>query len=387
MRPPRLLLVSLVALAILGVAAPAAQAGPYARANAALLRETNRLLNMPNHPPGVAITIHRGNRRIYISGGRAVLGTNRRWRGNDHTRLASVSKAYSGAVALRLVERGQLRLSDTIGRRLPNLPQAWHGVTLRQLLNHTSGLPNYTDQPAYQAFLNREPHAFTPPDRILDFVRSKPLVFPPGLRYAYSNSDNIVVGLMAQVATGRSYDRLLSRLVFRPLGLRRTSLQNSFTLPGPYIHGYQITPGQPTEDISTALNMSSIWASGAMQSSVLELNRFIRAYGATRLLGSRARRQQRRWVRGGNSEPPGPGRASAGLALFRYRLRCGTVLGHTGNFPGYTNFAAVSPGGTRSVTVSVNSQLNANGAAGDPAVFSRLQHIFGLASCAAVVPR
>lgn len=384
MRPPRLLLPLLV-LAILGVAAPAAQAGPYARANAALLRETNRLLNMPNGPPGVAITIHRGNRRIYINGGRAVQGSGRRWRGNDHTRLASVSKAYNGAVALRLVERGQLRLSDTIGQRLPNLPQAWHNVTLRQLLNHTSGLPNYTESPALQAFLNRDPHGFTPRDRILDYVRNEPLEFPPGSRYAYSNSDNIAVGLMAQQATGRSYERLLSRLVFRPLGLRRTSLQNSFTLPGPYVHGYDVQPGQPDEDISTALNMSFVWASGAMQSTVLELNRFIRAYGATRLLGSRARRQQRRWVRGGNSEPPGPGRASAGLALFQYRMRCGTVHGHTGNFPGYTNFAAVTPGGTRSVTVSVNSQLDLK--AGDPAVFRRLRHIFGLASCAAIVRR
>src|SRR3954451_1907719 len=105
MRPCRLLL-PLLALVLAGGAAPAAQAGAYARANAALKREAGRLLAMPNGPPGIAITIHRGNRRIYLNGGRAVVGTNRRWRGNDHTRLASVSKAYNGAVALRLVERG-----------------------------------------------------------------------------------------------------------------------------------------------------------------------------------------------------------------------------------------------------------------------------------------
>ena len=90
-------------------------------------------------------------------------------------------------------------------------------------------------------------------------------------------------------------------------------------------------------------------------------------------------------MRGGNSEPPGPGRASAGLALFQYRLKCGTVHGHTGNFPGYTQFAAVSPGGTRSVTVSINRQSDV--ASGDPAVFRRLRQIYGLASCAALVRR
>lgn len=384
MRPWRLL-APLVALAALGVAAPAAQAGPYARANAALKREANRLLAMPNAPPGIAITIHRGRRKIHLNGGEALVGTGRRWQGTDHMRLASVSKAYSGAVALRLVERGQLKLSDTIARRLPSLPAAWGQVTLRQLLNHTSGLPNYTADPELQAQLNRDPHGFTPPDKILDFVRDEPLEFPPGSRYEYSNSDNIVAALMAQQATGRSYPRLLSRLVFGPLGLRRTSLLSSFELPGPYAHGYNIVPGQPPEDFSTVLNMSFVWASGALQSTPLELNRFMRAYGATGLLGARARRQQRRWVRGGNSEPPGPGRASAGLALFQYRMKCGTVHGHTGNFPGYTQFAAVSPGGTRSVTVSVNSQLDL--AAGDPAVFARLRHIFGLASCAAIVRR
>jgi len=193
-----------MAIAALGVIPPAAQAGPYARAKAALQREANRLLAMPTGPPAISITLQRGRRKVYIDGGRAVLGTQRRWRSTDHMRLASVSKAYNGAVALRLVERGQLRLSDTIGQRVPSLPSAWHGVTLRQLLNHTSGLPNYTTDPDLQAFLNRDPHRFVAPDRILDFVRDKPLEFPPGSRYSYSNSDNIAIGLMAQSATGRS---------------------------------------------------------------------------------------------------------------------------------------------------------------------------------------
>ncbi len=79
---------------------------------------------MPNGPPGIAVTIRRGRSTLYLRGGRPLLGSTRRWRGTDHMRLASVSKAYSGAVVLRLVERGQLDLNDTIGRRLPYLPVA-----------------------------------------------------------------------------------------------------------------------------------------------------------------------------------------------------------------------------------------------------------------------
>lgn len=376
------LVFALAALAALGaVAAPVASAGPADRANRALKREASRLLTMPNGPPGVAITVQRGKRRTFLDGGRAVVGTRRRIRSTDHMRLASTSKAFSGAVALRLVERGQLRLSDTIGQRLPSLPSAWRNVTLRQLLNHTSGVPNYTEAPETQTRLQTNPRGFVAPQDILDGVTDEPLLFPPGMRYRYSNSDNIVVGLMAQAATGRSYTRLLGRLVLGPLGLRNTTLPSGFSLPRPFVHGYDIEPRRRPEDISTALSMSFVWAAGGIQSTPAELHRFMRAYGGSALLGRRIRRQQRRFVRG-SSQPPGPGRNDAGLALFRYRMKCGTAYGHTGNFPGYTQFAGVSRGGTRSTAVSVNVQSSPD--AGDPAVFRRLRRVYGLAACAAL---
>ena len=81
--------------------------------------------------------------------------------------------------------------------------------------------------------------------------------------------------------------------------------------------------------------MSVVWASGAMVSTPFELNRFIRAYASGRLFGAATHSQQLRFVPG-SSEPPGPGTNAAGLGIFRYRTRCGTVFGHTGNFPGYT---------------------------------------------------
>ena len=299
-------------------------------------------------------------------------------------RLASASKAYSGAVALRLVERGQLRLGDTIGQRLPSLPAAWRNVTLRHLLNHTSGLPNYSEAPETQERLQTDPRGYVAPSDILDGVTDEPLLFSPGAHYRYSNSDNIVIGLMAQAASGRAYSRLLSRLVFGPLGLRSTSLPTGFRLPRPFVHGYEVEPGRPPEDVSTALSMSFVWAAGGLQSTPAELHRFMRAYGGSALLGRRIRREQRRFVRHGSSEPPGPGRNDAGLAIFRYRMKCGTVYGHTGNFPGYTQFAAVSRGGTRSAAVSVNVQSSPD--AGDPAVFKRLRRVYGLAACAALAP-
>jgi D-alanyl-D-alanine carboxypeptidase len=91
---------------------------------------------------------------------------------------------------------------------------------------------------------------------------------------------------------------------------------------------------------------------------------------------------QRRVFEGGSSEPPGPGKNSAGLGIFRYETRCGTVWGHTGNYPGYTQFLAASPDGRRSVTVSVNVQLSP--VEGAPGVFDALRRAEVKAVCAAL---
>jgi hypothetical protein len=101
-----------------------------------------------------------------------------------------------------------------------------------------------------------------------------------------------------------------------------------------------------------------------------------------RLFSSKTRSKQRKVIEGGSSEPPGPGKNAAGLALFRYRTRCGTVWGDTGNTQGYTQFAAASPDGRRSVTVSVNAQHTPT--AGRQAVFEALRRAKGLAVCAAL---
>jgi D-alanyl-D-alanine carboxypeptidase len=185
-------------------------------------------------------------------------------------------------------------------------------------------------------------------------VRGDPLVFRPGSGYEYSNTDNIVVGLMAEQVSGTPYARLLEQIVFEPLGLRRTSFPSRPALPRPFIHGYLIVDDMgATEDVSTLLSPSGAWASGAIVSTPRNLNTFIGAY-LGRLVPAALQREQLRFVPGGKSSPPGPGRNAAGLAVFRYRTKCGTVYGHTGNFPGYVQFAAASRDGSRALTTSLN---------------------------------
>lgn len=369
-----------------------------------LRRALAELVAAPGGPPGaIAVLTRDGERRVYRAGTAELgdgatprtatprtatprtttprtdtttasptstnTGTNgpRPPRADDHMRIASVAKAFSGAVSLALVDRGALALDDTLGERLPHLPRDWHAVTLRQLLQHTSGLPDFSRSPRFQAIVRADPRHRFDSRRLLEFVAGEDLAFRPGSRYAYSNSDNIAVALMAEQATGRRYEDLLRELVYRPLDLRDTSLPSGFRLPRPFLHGYDTTPGEPPEDVSEAISASGAWASGGIVSTPADLNTFIGGYAGPALLSPPTRHAQHRFVPG-ESQPAGPGENAAGLALFRYKTRCGTVYGHTGNTPGYTQFAAATRDGRRAVTVSVTSQVTL-----DPALLARLR--------------
>jgi D-alanyl-D-alanine carboxypeptidase len=298
-------------------------------------------------------------------------------------RIASVAKAFSGATALSLVSKGKLSLEDTIGERLPDLPAAWWGVTLRQLLNHTSGLPDFTKSPDFLAAVKASPTKAPPPRELLTYVENQPLQFPPGSQYKYSNSDNIAVGLMIEAASRQSYESQLQEQVFGPLGLSSSSLPAGVDLPKPFIHGYDNDPSQsPREDQSEVLAAGWSWASGGIVSTPADLNSFIRGYVGGRLFDSQTLAQQRQVIEGGNSQPAGPGTNAAGLGIFRYATPCGTVWGHTGNTFGYTQFAAASPNGQRSATVSINEQLSSG--VGEPSAFAVLERAFALAVCAAL---
>nr|WP_202528831.1 serine hydrolase domain-containing protein [Streptomyces sp. SID5770] len=360
----RLSVATLVGALALGAAGQSARAAgtpppPSPSSAEALQRQLDDLVRTPGGPPGAIALMQVGDRTTVHRAGVADTRTGRPPRADAYTRLASVSKAYSGAVALRLVDRHRLGLDDTIGRRLPALPKAWHKVTLRQLLGHTSGLPDFSTAPSFLEILIADPRHRFDSRRLLDFVADRNLLFPPGSRYAYSNSDNIAVALMAEAVTGRPYERLLEQLVYRPLDLRQTVLPQGYRMPRPYLHGYDVTPPAPPEDISEALSASGVWASGGIVATPKDLNAFVRAWAGGRdYLSEEVRKQQRRFIPGAASEPAGPGANAGGLAIFRYTTRCGTVYGHTGNFPGYTQLAVATADGKRSLTFSINTQTS-----------------------------
>ncbi len=388
-RPTRCPKSLMILMAVLGSATPQPSSAISSQQSAltadrALDRALRELVTMPGGPPGVLAVIQRGRSLAVHAFGVREIGSSQKPGKTDAMRVASVAKAFSGAAALALVNSGLLTLDDSIGRWLPDLPSAWHAVTLRQLLDHTSGLPDFTQSEAFREAVTKSLKVAPPPPDLLAFVANEPLNFTPGTQYRYSNSDNIAVGLMIEAATGTSYEDALQAWVTEPLGLGKTNLPRGPELPAPFIHGYDFNNDGASEDVSEIFAAGWAWASGGVVSTPADLNRFIRGYVRGLLFAGRVRAEQRRWISGGGSEPPGPGRNSAGLGLFRYQTRCGTVLGHTGNTFGFTQFAAATPNGTRSVTVTMSLQRTQNSTGWQHAVFEALRAAEEKAVCAAL---
>ncbi|MFT3922110.1 MAG: serine hydrolase domain-containing protein [Myxococcales bacterium] len=336
------------------------------------------LVRAPEGPAGVIVVIDNGSSTRVQTAGVASTGTKPPPTADGHLRVASLTKAMTAAVALRLVEEGTLRLGDTVGDWLPELPAAWHDVSLLQLLNHTSGVPDFAKNPAVAKAISESPTVAPTPSEILAYAGNT-TDFPAGARYEYSNSNPFITGLIIQAATGKQYEDVLRAEVLEPLGMKDTYLPafNDPKVPAPVTRGYQVDDGQ-REDVTELVAFGGWgWSSGGVVSTPADLTKFVRGYVGGELFGETIQETQHDSMQPGNSDPEGPGRNSAGAGLFTYQTRCGMVYGHTGSVLGYTLFMAATGDGERSVAFAVTTQISDN-------MVSQLRVAQELAVCAAL---
>lgn len=333
--------------------APAVPAKFRGAPNSKLQKELTRIVESPAGPPGIAMLVDRGKHTEFFSAGVADVSNRRPPTPFEAFRIASVAKGFNAYLAAKLIGNGALTLDTTLREKIPGVLPAAEGVKLRELLQHTSGLADYIRAPAFVEQLVADPARYFSPLQLTDFVRDAPLEFAPGSRYHYSDTDNIAAGLIEEEASGLPYDQLLQRRVFGPLKMRGSSLPTTVKMPRPFLHGYDVAPGERPEDVSELINPAGAWASGGIVSTPLDMARFARRYVPTVLATSTVEGP----FRLGSSSPPGPGKNFAGLGLFRYQTGCGTVYGHTGSFPGYRIFVAATSNGKRSVVFVANSQI------------------------------
>lgn len=285
--------------------------------------------------------------------GVAELGTSRPVAVNGRFRIGSVTKTFVATVVLSLVGRGQLRLADTVEQWLPGTVPNGDRITLRNLLQHTSGVYDFTARfaelfPSTEDLL-RQRYRSWPPGELVALAAERSPVFEPGTSWSYSNTNYFLLAMVVQRATGRRYGSEVERHILRPLGLSDTEVpgDNPF-LRGPHSHGYVpvrrdglIEPA----DVTT-FNPSIAWAAGEIVSTPAEVNRFLRALFTGRVLPPQLLQLML-------SDPAGP--RGYALGIGRFPLPCGDMLwGHTGSFFGYQTFAMTSADGRRQLTVSAN---------------------------------
>ncbi|MBA2535295.1 MAG: beta-lactamase family protein, partial [Rubrobacter sp.] len=163
------LLASGVALAVTPTGTPPSGAQEKGR-DAALDGALRSLVARHGGPPGVIAVVQRGQHREIHTFGVRNLKSGLPMRANDRMRIASTAKAFSGAVALSLVSKDRLSLNDKIGARLHGLPKSWHKITLRQLLNHTSGIPDFSLEEGYREAVFASLKKAPPPEKLLTYV-------------------------------------------------------------------------------------------------------------------------------------------------------------------------------------------------------------------------
>jgi D-alanyl-D-alanine carboxypeptidase len=307
--------------------------------------------------PGVVMLVRNQSGTWRGAAGAAVLEPRRAMRATDRFRVASVTKTFVATVVLQLVGEGRLALDATVDAWLPWLRKG-RSITVRQLLNHTSGFASFTESAEadrlYARYLENV-RLDLPVRRAIAVADAQPLMFPPGTGQHYTNTGYDVLGLLVERVTREPLGRVLEERIFEPLRLRSTSFEPKPLAPRGVAHGYAIAGSdlqraswEGPQDVTHA-SLFGTWASAAVVSSVDDLATFFGALFGGELLPRRLLTAMQRTVA---MEDP---RERGGLGVFRYRVPCGYGWGHGGATLGYTVHAFSSKDGSHVVVLAANA--------------------------------
>ncbi|MFE4368643.1 serine hydrolase domain-containing protein [Streptomyces sp. NPDC056835] len=305
-------------------------------------------------PAALVSTRERDGRTRTYAAGVGDLATGAPVPADGQVRIGSNTKTFTAVVVLQLVGEGKIDLDAPIETYLPDLIRGegvdGRRITVRQLLQHTSGLPEYT-QAVAENFAEFQ-HRYAEPRELLDLALKGKASFPPGAKWEYSNTNYIVAGLLVQKITGRPLAEEINKRVVGRIGLRHTYFPGAgdMTIREKHPKGYFADkPGAPLRDV-TVQDPSWGWAAGAMISTNSDVNRLFTALLDGRLLKPAQLKEMRTTVPAEGDPVPG---TRYGLGLMSRPLSCGGVSwGHGGDIPGYETRGGVTESG-RSVNVAV----------------------------------
>jgi D-alanyl-D-alanine carboxypeptidase len=340
-------------IALAAVACLAVACAPFDEAAAAPLTDpVQQSLNAltDDFPGALAAVRGSGGRTRDYTAGVADTRTGARMPVNGRVRIASNTKTFTATVVLQLVGEGRIDLDAPVAKYLPNLVP--DGITVRHVLQHTSGLVDYDDKLIDDYAAVR--HVHFEPRELVDVVLTEDLLFPPGTRFSYSNANYVLAGLIVQKVTGRPVGEEITKRVIKRLGLRDTYWPElgDQTIRGRHPHGYFPAADGSRFDV-TEMDPSMGWAAGQLIGTPRDLNRFMTALLGGELLDPAQLAEMRKTVPAPDFDLTGD--ATYGLGLGTFRLSCGgRAWTHGGDAPGYVTRNAVTDDG-RVATVAVTA--------------------------------
>ncbi|WP_234816473.1 serine hydrolase domain-containing protein [Mycolicibacterium agri] len=310
--------------------------------------------------PGGVVVVRNGADVIRYSAGHSDVDAGIPFEPDTHVRAASITKTFVAATVMQLVAEGRVNLDAPIETYLPGRIHGdgidGNAITVRQLLRHQSGLPEYFDD------VTAIPTQPVTADQLLDSALARPAQFAPGTQMKYTNTNYIVVGLLIEAVTGRPATDEVTRRVIAPLGLRETY----FPAPGdtglraPFAHGYEREDGVRTD--VTDFNASATGMSGMLVSTNEDLSAFIGALVDGRVVPPAQLREMMQTV----SMPNRDGAMSYGLGLAAMSLPCGvTAWAHGGDLLGYHSVMAKAPG-REAISVTLTQDPDVASVSEDP---------------------
>jgi D-alanyl-D-alanine carboxypeptidase len=308
--------------------------------------------------PGLVVGVRRaGEEPSVIASGHSNLANRQRMAPGDRFRIASLTKPMVATVILRLADERRLSLDDTLSRFVPDLLPDDDRITLRQLLNHTSGVADYLDDQGFIDAVFAQPGRVWTPQELIAIGNAMPRRFAPGAAgsWDYSNTNYILLGLVAEAVGGEPIATLLQRRVFDPLGMTSTYFSTQTSLLEPFAQGYADLNGLSDVPVGTILSPSVAGAAGAVVSTARDLLRFVEALAAGELVSAASHAARLTTVSASRVRLPGE---SIDFAYGLGVLVGDGWIGHDGAIPGY-EAEAYAKAGVGSLVVLVNkSTLN-----------------------------
>ncbi|MDC0710980.1 serine hydrolase [Stigmatella sp. ncwal1] len=301
--------------------------------------------------PGVTASLRLRGCTWHGAAGEALVEPDTEMTAENRLRVGSITKTFVATVALQLQAEGRLSLDATLAEYLPGFPNA-EVITVRQLLNHTSGVANYTTHPAFRAESSSHLGRTWTFDELIALGAAESPALPPGTGWNYANTNYLLVGFIIERVTGTPLAEQLRARILAPLDLRSTGLDGNEVLSPITVHGYErTTQTSPWSDVTGALHPSAAGAAGALVSSADDISLFYQSLFERPLLAPEQRAEMMEWIQ--TQEPLVP---EYGLALMRRTTPVGPGHGHNGSFPGYSADAAYFPEQQAAIAILVNTE-------------------------------